>query len=705
MKIKSIFILYLIILFPSFSNAQPTNCESARSEYLKINPDVARAGMDPWSHYQTFGKNEGRKWPNCKSTESISLNEKTTLSTNENLKYDYKVSNLNTNGSFLTIGGESDLKEKIKILNVELRKYDSLNSLVTKYRNYYIYKGNKININDDDVAAVEFYQDKKLFYLKPHEWYKFKDKLIKMGFDPNRLSERDCKLYFAFNEKENKYMEVPYFELQELYGRFSFRSNDYNRNHKNCVLKKRFQKFLKKNPEIFVEIADTQKKSILFNLTNIDDSKNFIYLKKNIQEIEERVAQLAKNHHHDLGNNYFYWGEKSNYKAQGIGIIIRKSNYNILTVGKWEMGEPNEILAYYLYNNNQEYQLKGTNKIFQIIGTPNQTKSYFYFGEYVKNYNGYEWVRNGYGDYVWSESKYSGKWQYGERTGYATFIYNLGSVNETKYVGNFLNGNFNGYGEEFDINGNLKRSGIWEKNKFIKTNDQMLVEQKEEEDRQQRLAQEAKLLTSGNFDKELENVFNDLIGKAIYKKALGQNVNTKDLLNDCLLKVENDILNHKMSIEEKKYFSAYGEKKFNKLSAGLDMYNAISKNSGNQSSNNSTNYGSNTNPSEQNCLYCRGNGLCSDCNKEFKFRIWDGKKYEYSDRWSGHWEDVKETKPGWIKCTGCSGYGLNWTYNDAPVSKKCYVNTCNGGWIRCSKCYSDKLGKCTHCKGTGKQKR
>ncbi len=37
--------------------------DQARTRYLEDNPDVARAGMDPWVHYTQFGANEGRVWP------------------------------------------------------------------------------------------------------------------------------------------------------------------------------------------------------------------------------------------------------------------------------------------------------------------------------------------------------------------------------------------------------------------------------------------------------------------------------------------------------------------------------------------------------------------------------------------------------------------------------------------------------------------
>ncbi len=41
------------------------NCAVARQAYLTINEDVAKAGMDPWTHWTSHGKGEGRKWPSC----------------------------------------------------------------------------------------------------------------------------------------------------------------------------------------------------------------------------------------------------------------------------------------------------------------------------------------------------------------------------------------------------------------------------------------------------------------------------------------------------------------------------------------------------------------------------------------------------------------------------------------------------------------
>jgi hypothetical protein len=53
------------ILDKKCSSVKPENCASSRQKYLQNNPDVANAKMDPWTHWNQYGKNEGRAWPPC----------------------------------------------------------------------------------------------------------------------------------------------------------------------------------------------------------------------------------------------------------------------------------------------------------------------------------------------------------------------------------------------------------------------------------------------------------------------------------------------------------------------------------------------------------------------------------------------------------------------------------------------------------------
>ena len=40
----------------------PQYDEAEGAAYLERNPDVYKARMDPWQHYQTYGRSEGREW-------------------------------------------------------------------------------------------------------------------------------------------------------------------------------------------------------------------------------------------------------------------------------------------------------------------------------------------------------------------------------------------------------------------------------------------------------------------------------------------------------------------------------------------------------------------------------------------------------------------------------------------------------------------
>ena len=47
------------------------NCPAAAEQYLKDYPDVKKAGVDAWTHYNKNGKNEGRKWNSTLCTTSV----------------------------------------------------------------------------------------------------------------------------------------------------------------------------------------------------------------------------------------------------------------------------------------------------------------------------------------------------------------------------------------------------------------------------------------------------------------------------------------------------------------------------------------------------------------------------------------------------------------------------------------------------------
>jgi uncharacterized protein (TIGR02145 family) len=65
MKYMILTMVFLINCTISFGQNLPENCEYARKKYLEVNQDVKDAKMDPWVHYEIYGKKEGRIWYSC----------------------------------------------------------------------------------------------------------------------------------------------------------------------------------------------------------------------------------------------------------------------------------------------------------------------------------------------------------------------------------------------------------------------------------------------------------------------------------------------------------------------------------------------------------------------------------------------------------------------------------------------------------------
>ena len=73
-----------------------------------------------------------------------------------------------------------------------------------------------------------------------------------------------------------------------------------------------------------------------------------------------------------------------------------------------------------------------------------------------------------------------------------------------------------------------------------------------------------------------------------------------------------------------------------------------------------------------------GSSKCTTCNRKFKFHRW-------IETGAGGWENVEDTKYGWIKCSSCTGYGVTMdfdSFNQVPRSERCYMS-CNNGWEKC----------------------
>jgi len=79
------------------------------------------------------------------------------------------------------------------------------------------------------------------------------------------------------------------------------------------------------------------------------------------------------------------------------------------------------------------------------------------------------------------------------------------------------------------------------------------------------------LLTSGNFDKELEESFNTLLREHLKQKLIGEKVDLTKLIKNQIKKIESDVLRHSMSRDELQYFADFYDKKGEMLSLGLSL--------------------------------------------------------------------------------------------------------------------------------------
>ena len=120
------------------------NCAAARNLYFDDNPDVKKNGVSAWSHYENFGKGEGRKWPRCLTSHSTDLNT---------LEEFYKKN--------------KDSVYKIQINNYQPIKVDSLFILDSKNFNgfYYSYYDNK------QIKAIQEIKDGRINGKTIDFWY------------------------------------------------------------------------------------------------------------------------------------------------------------------------------------------------------------------------------------------------------------------------------------------------------------------------------------------------------------------------------------------------------------------------------------------------------------------------------------------------------------------------------------------------------
>ena len=97
------------------------------------------------------------------------------------------------------------------------------------------------------------------------------------------------------------------------------------------------------------------------------------------------------------------------------------------------------------------------------------------------------------------------------------------------------------------------------------------------------------------------------------------------------------------------------------------------------SSSSSNSFGSSSNSSSS-----RSTSACHACNRTFNFKEWKGKAHG--------WSNFKESRPGYVKCGLCDGYGFTDEYHpmdyaNPTTRKRCTNSRCQNGWQVCHNCH------------------
>jgi hypothetical protein len=693
------YILFILLVITNVNLIGQENCKSARAKYLELNPDVEKANVDPWRHYNTFGKREGRIWPNCTNVEnSISVsNTKTELNTLQSF-YQYK-------------GEKSMDKNKETELKNDFNKFDSLSNIEKKYKAYNYYEGVRIDVTEKTAYTFLELKGMKLFCFEPGSWMIHKEKLEKFGFNGSKLenSHNLCRLYFAYNPKTEKYHHILFFNLDELYAQ-KLHLNQFNYYYEvkekviysniSQPLKGKFKKFVKKHTDIVTEIDETEKMSVLQKLTNIDDGTKYLNYRDNSNKVSKAIYELTYSRKIKINNDYFYWGENNVLNANGVGYFVNQNTNEILISAFWKDGYPQTIFDLYFYKNTKEYSLKNKTNLFQIFETPNNSNSHYYFGQCKSKSNSNTFEKNGKGDYFWQDKSYSGDWLNNERSGFGTLTWNIGKKDEKYYVGSHLNGKCNGLGKIYKCvdyknkKFEFESEGYYNNDKWEKSIEDYQNEQRVKQEQQLIAEQFANSLSSGKYDDALEKICEKIVGVSMF---VGKNQGAKELETQ-INSLEENTLGHKMTKEEQNYFSNYLDKYMKVLNTGLQILNTSSSN---QSSSRSSSYSSSNGDAKNNCSSCSGTGQCYQCSKTVKKKFYKG---------NGSWDERNEIKLGYLLCKNCYGYGYKTTNINCDgwcPDGVCSYRSCMDGWIFCSDCNSNgksnDLGKCKFCKGTGKR--
>ena len=536
-SVKSLAMVHRIIFFiaglaltsvNTYAQNDANNCQEARVKYLELNPDVAKAGMDAWSHYTYYGKKEGRIWPPCISSDSKNtledvivskshVNQSTCVSAISSSEFEYLVT-LGKSWSkpisqYDTIGihNQFDFTEKpFSVLSENnVPKGTELNFTVESKKLDYFLKGG-------DSLVVLLAAKKSELATYPHYL------LNKYNTSLNEYSSRLERNYRIIVSSENnvfdKVKEIGYLNADNGFTALLISSDK-----KTKKLERQLAKILKKQNAISLDKSNLQ--DYLLKMYGFSPEYPVQYQELNdcIEKLE-KVKAYFSNYFIRLNSpgsysSFSYIGANVNSVPNGYGILLNDKK-KILMTAYWEDGFP--TLLYSL--NNYHYKNRDESKLHKYVVPESSNKKYkrrvielyaqyysqsnigcfdIYLGEcdnndsrfgygcyfhdnsnknkftYFSGMWGKDGKKNGFGKLISDKYEYAGEWSNSELlSGKLTW-----PDKSAEYSGQFNQLRMHGMGKKISANG-VVEEGLFENGSFMKSLAQIEQEKIQQEQEQ-----------------------------------------------------------------------------------------------------------------------------------------------------------------------------------------------------------------------------
>lgn len=390
MKKRFILSVLLFLSILTYSQNSEQDCENARKIYLQQNPDVAKAGMNAWSHYISFGKREGRKWPECKhessSNEGKIKYEFNVIDSNENVKEfifdngDKYRGEYNDEGVMHGNGIYTFKNGNMYVGELKMGVFEGKGKLI--YKNGDFYEGNWLDDNKDGLGKFTYangniYEGNfRLGYMEGKGKLSISNGNIYIGEFENGKMSGNGKYYYKNGAIYEGQFKDDKFNGQ---GTFSYKGEEYKGNFKNSI----FEGYG------VLKFANGNIYEGNFSQGNIEGKGKMTFYDGNIYSGDWTKEKMSGNGKYYFKNGTKYEGQFNDGKINGQGtlFLIDGDKY----VGHFEDEKLNGMGDYFFKNgdvysgNFKNNMIHGYGKFSKINGSINE--GIWENGKLVNDYN------------------------------------------------------------------------------------------------------------------------------------------------------------------------------------------------------------------------------------------------------------------------------------------------------------------------------